>query len=61
MVEAEGGEAVSRRKEFNDVDQANDLSIIVGIGRELIMLLKCILVLVFLVLVTIVFVVAKLS
>ena len=60
MVEAEGGEAVSRRKEFNDVDQANDLSIIVGIGRELIMLLKCILVLVFLVLGAIVFVVAKL-
>ena len=47
MVDAEGGEAVSRRKEFNDVDQANDLSIIVGIGRELIMLLKCILVLFF--------------
>ena len=61
MVEAEGDEAVSRRKEFNDVDQANDLSIIVEIGRELIMLLKCILVLVFLVLVTIVFVVAKLA
>ena len=61
VVEAEGGEAVSRRKEFNDVDQANDLSIIVGIGREQIMLLKCILVLVFLVLVAIVFVVAKLS
>jgi len=50
VVEAEGGEAVSPRKDFNDVDQANDLSIIVGIGRELIMLLKCILVLVFLVL-----------
>ena len=61
MVEAEGGEAVSRRKEFNDVDQANDLSIIVGIARELIMLLKCILVLNFLVLVAIVFVVAKLA
>ena len=61
MVEAEGGEAVSRRKEFNDVDQANDLSIIVGIGRELIMLLKCILVLVFLVLVAIVFVVTILD
>ena len=61
MVEAEGGEAVSRRKEFNVVDQANDLSIIVGIRRELIMLLKCILVLVFLVLVAIAFVVAKLS
>jgi len=38
---------VSRRKEFIDVDQVNDLPIIVGIGRELIMLLKCILVLVF--------------
>ena len=61
MVEAEGDEAVSQRKEFNDVDQANDLSIIVGIRHELIMLLKCILVLVFLVLVAIVFVVAKLA
>jgi len=56
VVDAEGDEAVSRRKEFNDVDQVNDL---VGIGRELIMLLKCILV--FLVLVAIVFVVAKLA
>jgi len=42
VVKAEGDEAVSWRKEFNDVDQANDLSIIVGITRELIMLLKCI-------------------
>ena len=42
---------MSRRKEFNDIDQANDLSIIVGIGRKLIMFLKCISVLVFLVLV----------
>ena len=39
----------------------NDLSIIVGIERELIMLLKCILVLGFLVLVGIVFVVARLA
>ena len=61
MVEAEGDEAVSRRKESIDVDQANDLSIIVGIGCELIMLLKCILVLDFLVLVVIVFVVARLA
>ena len=61
VVEAKGDEAVSRRKEFNDVDHANDLSIIVGIGCELIMLLKCILVLIFLVLVAIVFVVAKLA
>jgi len=38
---------VSRLKESIDVDQANDLSIIVGIRRELIMSLKCILVLVF--------------
>jgi len=38
---------VSRRKESIDVDQTNDLSIIVGIRRELIMLLKCILVVVF--------------
>jgi len=46
VVEAKG-EAMSQRKESNDVDQVNDLSIIVGIVRELIMLLKCILVLVF--------------
>ena len=52
-VEAEGDEAVSRWKESIDVDQANDPSIIVGIGCELIMLLKCILVLVFVVLVAI--------
>jgi len=50
-----------RRKKPIDVDQANDLSIIVGIGRELIMLLKCILVLVCLVLIAIVFVVARLA
>jgi len=52
---------VSRQKESNDVDHANDLSIIVRIGCELIMLLKCTLVIVFLVLVAIVFVVAKLA
>jgi len=46
-VEAEDDEAVSRQKESIDVDQANDLSLIVGIERELIMLLNCILVLVF--------------
>ena len=61
MVEAEDDEAVSQRKESIDVDQANDLPIIVGIERELIMMLKCILVLVFLVLVEIVFVVARLT
>jgi len=41
-VKDEGDEAVSQRKESIDVDQANDLSIIVGIGCELIMVLKCI-------------------
>jgi len=61
VVEAEDDEAVSQRKESIDVDQANDLPIIVGIERELIMMLKCILVLVFLVLVEIVFVVARLT
>jgi len=47
VVQAKDDETMSRQKEFNDVDQANDLSIIVGIRRELIMLLKCILVLFF--------------
>jgi len=39
---------VSQRKKPIDVDPADvQLSVLVGIGRELIMLLKCILVLLF--------------
>ena len=45
-VAAEGDEAVSQRKKSIDVDPAGvQLSVLVGIGRELIMLLKYILVL----------------
>ena len=53
--------AVIMRKKPIDVEQMHDLSILVGIGREILMLLKCILALVFLVLVWIVYIVARLS
>ena len=35
------------RKKLIDVEQTHDLSVLVGIGREILMLLKCILALVF--------------
>ena len=54
-------EAVILRKKPIDVEQTHDLSALVGIGREILMLLKCILVLVFLVVVGIVYIVARLS
>ena len=44
-----------------DVEQTRALSVLVGIGREILMLLKCILALVFLVVVGIVYIVARLS
>ena len=40
-------EAVILRKKPIDVEQTHDLSVLVGIGREILMLLKCILALVF--------------
>ena len=40
-------EAVILRKKPIDVEQTHDLSVLVGIGREILILLKCILVLVF--------------
>ena len=40
-------EAVILRKKPIDVEQTHDLSILVGIGREILMLMKCILALVF--------------
>jgi hypothetical protein len=43
-----------------NVEQTNDLFVLVGIGREIIMLLKCILGLVCLVLVGTVYIVARL-
>jgi hypothetical protein len=53
-------EAVSQWKKLIDVKQRNDLSILVGIGREIIMMMKCILGLVCLVLVGTVYIVARL-
>ena len=40
-------EAVIPRTKPIDVEQTHDLSVLVGIGREILMLLKCILALVF--------------
>ena len=54
-------EAVILRKKPIDVEQTHDLSILVGIGREILMLLNCILALVFLLVVGIVYIVARLS
>ena len=54
-------EAVILRKKLIDVEQTHDLSILVGIDREILMLLKCILALVFLLVVGIVYIVARLS
>ena len=53
-------EAVILRKKPIDVEQTHDLSVLVGIGREILMPLKCILALVFLVVVRIVYIVARL-
>ena len=54
-------EAVILRKKPIDVEQTYDLSVLVGIGRKILMLLKCILALVFIVVVGIVYIVARLS
>jgi hypothetical protein len=54
-------EAVIQPKKPKDIEQTEDLSVLVGIGREILMLLKCILALVFLVVVGIVYIVARLS
>ena len=54
-------EAVILRKKPIDVEQTHDLFVLAGIGREILMLLKCILALVFLVVVGIVYIVARLS
>ena len=53
-------EAVILRKKPINVEQMHDLSVLVGIGREILMLLKYILALVFLVVVGIVYIVARL-
>ena len=54
-------EAVILRKKPIDVEQTHDLSVLVGIGREILILLKCILALVFLLVVGIVYIIARLS
>ena len=60
QVATAADEAVILRKKPIDVEQTHDLSVLVGIGREILMLLKCILVLVFLVVVEIVYIVVRL-
>jgi len=60
-VAAEGDEAVSQRKKPTTLPADGQLFILVGIGREIIMLLKCILVLVFLLLVVVIFVVVRVA
>ena len=54
-------EVVILRKKPIDVEQTYDLSVLVGIGREILMFLKSILALVFLLIVGIVYIVARLS
>jgi hypothetical protein len=54
-------EAVIQPKKPKDVEQTGDLFVLVGIGREILVLLKCILALVFLVVDEIVYIVARLS
>ena len=54
-------EAVILWKKPIDVEQTHDLYVLVGIVRKILMLLKCILALVFLVIVGIVYIVPRLS
>ena len=51
--------AMIQTKKHKDVEQMEDLCVLVGIGSEILVLLKCILVLVFLVVVGIVYIVAR--
>ena len=60
-VAAADDEVVSQQEKLIDIQQTNDLSILVAYGHEIIMLLKCIIVLVCLVIVGIAYVVARLS
>ena len=54
-------DAVIQPKKPKDVEQTGDLFVFVEIGREILVLLKCILALVFIVVVGIVYIVARLS
>ena len=58
---AAADEAVSQQEKLIDIQQKNDLSVLVAYDHEIIMLLKCIVVLVCLVIVGIAYVVAMLS
>jgi predicted flap endonuclease-1-like 5' DNA nuclease len=53
-------EAVNQQKKPMDGEPTKDLSILVGIGREVVILLKCIVGLVYLVLFGIVYIVSRL-
>ena len=54
-------DAVIQPKKPKDVEQTGDLFVLVEIGREILVMLKCILALVFIVVVGIVYIVARLS
>ena len=54
-------DAVIQPKKPKDVEQTGDLFVLVEIGREILVPLKCILALVFIVVVGIVYIVARLS
>ena len=54
-------EAMIQPKKPKDIEQTGDLPVLDGIGREILVLLKCILALVFLVVVGIVYIVAMIS
>ena len=58
---AAADEAVSQHEKLIDIQQKNDLSFLVAYDHEIIMLLKCIVVLVCLMIVGIAYVVARLS
>ena len=61
QADTAANEAVIQPKKPKDVAQSGDLSVLVEIGREILVLLKCILALVLLVVVGIVYIVAMLS
>jgi len=60
-VAAEGDETLRQREKPTTLPADVQLSVLVGIGRGLIMFLKCILVLVFLLLAAVVFVVVRVA
>jgi hypothetical protein len=60
-VAAADDETMSQQEKLIDIQQTNDLFVLVVYGHEIIMLLKCIVVLVCLVIVGIAYVVARLS